>query len=276
MADYFIPGNLLDTGLTTVRTADTDADELIDFHLWRAQAGEEIQIETEGKEFGLIVLSGLVDIACGQEVFRELGGRANVFSAPATGVWAPPNITVTIKALSACEVALAGAPSTAEEGPVLVTPSQVVRKQVGNWNWVRDVYTVIGDNVPHAQRLVIGETINLPGNWSSYPPHKHTEDNYPFEVRMEEVYHFRVNPPQGFGIQVLYNDDMSIKEAYIVQDTDTVVIPAAYHPVAAAPGYQVYYLWILAAYTDRRMKPRDDPRHAWVQAAGQMARGMGF
>ncbi len=275
MANYFIPGDL-DAGLSTVRVADAAADELIDLFIWRGGVGEEMSIETKGKEFGLIVLSGLVDVTCGQQSFHELGGRAGVFSGPATGLWSPPDVTLTIRALSACEVAICAAPSTSEGGPQVVTPAQVVSKRAGNWNWVREVQTIIGDNVSQAQRLVIGETFNLPGNWSSYPPHKHTVDDYPFEVRMEEVYHYRVNPRQGFGVQVLYNDDLSLREAHIVQDCDTVVIPAAYHPIVAAPGYQVYYLWMLAAYTDRRMRPRDDARHAWVHAAGQMARGMGF
>lgn len=275
MPEYFIPSDIGD-GLTVVRQAAPDADELIDFSLWRGDEGAELELETQGKEWAVIIMSGLIDASCGQATFHEIGGRVTVFSGPATGVWVPPQTTLKLRALSKCEVALCAAPSQAQGGPQLVPPSQVLVKTVGSWNWVRDVHTVIGDNVEHAQRLVVGETFNLPGNWSSYPPHKHTQDSYPFEVRMEEVYHFRVNPPQGFGIQVLYNDDMSIREAYIVGDGDTVVIPAAYHPVAAAPGYQVYYLWMLAAYTDRRMRPRDDPRHAWVHAAGQMARGMGF
>jgi 5-deoxy-glucuronate isomerase len=263
-------------GLNTIRLADSQAGELVDLYVWRGLAGEEVSMETEGKEFGLVVMSGLVDVVCGQQVFHEVGGRVSVFSGPAAGLWAPPGVSVIVKALSVCEVAICAAPSRSEAGPQLIPPAQVVCRQVGNWNWVRDVCTIIGDNVPQAQRLVVGETINLPGNWSSYPPHKHTQDDYPFEVQMEEVYHYRVNPIQGFGVQCLYNDDMSIREAYIIEDGDTVVIPPAYHPVAAAPGYQLYYLWVLAAYTDRRMRPRDDHRHAWVHAAGQMARGMGF
>ncbi|MGD9518844.1 MAG: 5-deoxy-glucuronate isomerase, partial [Armatimonadota bacterium] len=240
MAKNFIRGNLT-RGLNAVRTADAAGDELIDLFIWRGEAGGQVEIETEGKEFGVIIMSGLVDVQCGQQSFRELGGRASVFAGPATGVWAPPGVTLRIAASSLCEVALCAAPSRAEGGPQLVTPSQVVHKTVGNWNWTRDVYTIIGDNVAHARRLVIGETINLPGNWSSYPPHKHTVDDYPFEVRMEEVYHYRVNPDQGFGVQCLFNDSMSIREAYIVEDEDTVVIPPAYHPIVAAPGYQVYY-----------------------------------
>jgi 5-deoxy-glucuronate isomerase len=276
VASYLIRNTLAD-GLNVVRTADPDAGELLDFYLWRAPAaGATVDVETEGKEFAVIVLTGCVDLVCGSERFDNLGGRASVFSGPATGVFVPPGLGIELTARSACEVAICSAQSDAEGAPQVVTPSEVVVRTVGHWNWTRDVHNIIATNVPHARKLVVGETFNLPGNWSSFPPHKHTRDDYPFEVAMEEVYHYRTNPPGGFGIQCLYNDDLTIDETYTVREGDTVAIPAAYHPVAAAPGYQVYYLWMLAAYTDRRLKPRDDPRHAWVHAAGEMARGAGF
>ncbi|MBM3216593.1 5-deoxy-glucuronate isomerase, partial [Candidatus Poribacteria bacterium] len=36
------------------------------------------------------------------------------------------------------------------------------------------------------------------------------------------------------------------------------------HPVAAAPGYELYYLWMLAG-DRRKLIPYDDPQHAWVK-----------
>ena len=96
----------------------------------------------------------------------------------------------------------------------------------------------------------------LPGQWSSYPSHKHDRDDPPEEVNMEEVYHFKVNPPQGFGIQVMYNDDFSLNESYIVRNGDTIAIEQGYHPVAAAPGYQIYYLWVMAGNSGRTLTPR--------------------
>lgn len=267
----------LQPGLNVIRQACHEAGELLEFWLWRALAsGEQVQLGGGEKEFAIVVMSGLVDVAAGGEVFQDLGGRTSVFSGVGTGVFVPPGHPFTIVARSRCEVAICAAPSDAEGAPVVIGPADVAVRTVGRWNWTRDVHTIIGPNVKHARRLVVGETYNLPGNWSSYPPHRHIEDNYPFEVRMEEVYHFRVNPAGGFGVQCLYNDDLSLEEAYVVRDGDTVVIPPAYHPVAAAPGYQVYYLWMLAGYADRRLKPHDDPAHAWVHAAGEMARGMGF
>jgi 5-deoxy-glucuronate isomerase len=72
-----------------------------------------------------------------------------------------------------------------------------------------------------------------------------------------------VHPAQGFGIQRIYSGDDDLDEVYAIRDGEAVVIPKGYHPVAAAPGYRVYHLWMLAG-PKRVMRPRDDPDHAWV------------
>jgi 5-deoxy-glucuronate isomerase len=132
---------------------------------------------------------------------------------------------------------------------------------VGEGNWRRSVRTILGPD-DRAARLLVGETLNPPGNWSSYPPHKHDEHVPPEEVRLEEVYLFRVDPAGGFGVQMLYgNGD---ERTFRVHDGDVAVIRSGYHPVVAAPGYDLYYLWVLAGES-RQMAPRLDPQHAWVQ-----------
>lgn len=85
----------------------------------------------------------------------------------------------------------------------------------------------------------------------------------PDEVDMEEIYYFRFDRPGGFGIQKIHTDDRSIDETYTVQDHHTVLIPEGYHPVATAPGYSMYYLWVMAG-ENRRFLSRPDPDHAWV------------
>jgi len=184
--------------------------------------------------------------------------------------------TPGVRACSEAEVAICTAPSESERPAQVITPDQIRVDNVGNWNWRREVHHVISDNVPQAQRLIVGETFNPPGNWSSYPPHKHDRDDYPFEVNMEEIYHFRLNPPQGFGIQRIYTDEGDIDLTYTVEDQDTVLLPRGYHLVGAAPGYQLYYLWMMVGPNERHMLPCDDPQHAWVKATGAMAQGMGF
>jgi 5-deoxy-glucuronate isomerase len=167
-----------------------------------------------------------------------------------------------IVARTSAQLALATAPAGGPAVPArLIRPEDQRLADVGNGNWARTVRTILGPE--HAAgRLLLGETINPPGNWSSYPPHKHDRQAPPEEVRLEEVYLFKVNPAGGFGVQVHYGEDVT--EAFVVRDDDVAVIRSGYHPVVAAPGYSLYYLWIMAG-DGRQMIPYLDPAHAWVQ-----------
>jgi len=57
-------------------------------------------------------------------------------------------------------------------------------------------------------------------------------------------------------------------QTYIVKDNSVVKLPFGYHPVAAAPGYSLYYLWVLAG-EPRNYVLYDDPEHKWVKEAEQ-------
>lgn len=157
--------------------------------------------------------------------------------------------------------------------PFVIELEEVTTEHRGQLNWQRDVNDIIiAQYEGRVDKIVLGETYGCPGQWSSYPSHKHDTDNMPYEVNMEEIYHFKVNPAQGFGIQVMYNDDMSLNESYMVRNDDTIVIKEGYHPVAAAPGYSIYYLWVMASKSGRKLTPCDDPKHAWVKAVENMVK----
>ncbi len=202
--------------------------------------------------------------------FDRLGGRPSAFDGPATAIYLPPGTSYRLSASEGpVEAAIFTAPvKDSEREPAVVGPKQAVEATVGKDNWTRKVITLVGDNVP-AAKLLVGETINPPGNWSSSPPHKHDAFNPPNEVLLEEVYFFQVSPPQGFGIIRVYsepNDPAPLNEIYVVEDGDTVVIPRGYHPVAAAPGYTLHYTWALAGDARKYGAWSDDPRHAWLKS----------
>jgi 5-deoxy-glucuronate isomerase len=56
-----------------------------------------------------------------------------------------------------------------------------------------------------------------------------------------------------------------LDEAFVIQDGDTIIIPHGYHPVVAAPGYQLYYLFALAGRERHHGTWSDDPAHQWVR-----------
>ena len=119
-----------------------------------------------------------------------MGGRTDVFSAPPVMVYIPPGASFEISAESDdLDVGIFLPPSCREAPPALLEGPAVVKNEVGRDNWRRTVYSALGADVP-AERLLAGETLNPPGNWSSYPPHKHDRSNPPGEAVLEEIYFF--------------------------------------------------------------------------------------
>jgi 5-deoxy-glucuronate isomerase len=229
-------------------------------------AGEVIDLPA-GPETAVVVLTGRVDAAADGTSLGTAGGRGSVFEAPGDTVYAPPGAGLRIAALNGGPVQVAIAAVPAEPDPDapparIITPAEQRISEVGEGNWSRTVRTILGPE-HHAVRLLLGETINPPGNWSSYPPHRHDRHNPPEEVNLEEVYLFKVDPAGGFGVQIRY-DLGGEEEAFLVRDDDVAIIRAGFHPVVAASGYSLYYLWVMAG-DGRVMMPFMDLTHVWVQ-----------
>ncbi len=231
----------------------------------------EIDFETAGGEAVLDILGGkcTVNIRTGSRaaIFREIGERPNVFAGEPTMAYIPRGayVIITVEG-DALEAILMTAPAENEHPPVLVCPEEAQIRNIGKDNWQRTVVTSIGENVK-ADRLIVGETTNPPGNWSSAPPHKHDEYR-DGEVPMEEVYFYKLDPPQGFGLQRVYTgkgDPDPFDVTYAVRNGDAVILPRGYHPVVAAPGYRLFYLWVLAGEERKYGAWSDDPEHTWIK-----------
>jgi 5-deoxy-glucuronate isomerase len=237
---------------------------LIALKLAELRPGEDMALGDDG-EVAAVVLRGAVEARAGDRALGVAGGRADVFEGPGHAVYAPPGGDLAVVAGdegAALAVVSAPVEDDGQPGaPRIIAPADQRVDRVGAGNWMRTVRTILGPE--HAAgRLLLGETVNPPGNWSSYPPHKHDEHAPPDEVELEEVYFYKLKPQAGFGVQLRY--DGRHEEAFVVRDGDVGLIPSGYHPVVAAPGYELYYLWVMAG-RGRQMAPRFDPRHAWVQ-----------
>jgi len=261
-------------GYNEVVVPDGKLLKFIEFGILNLGDGEDYDESADGKEVALVILSGRCTVKVDGETFAGIGGRKDVFSGEAYSLYIPAGRSFKVTGIGDVQIALCRAPSDLEGDVRLISPEDVRIRSVGALNWRRDVKDII-DLRTEASHLVIGETINPPGNWSSIPPHRHDFDNLPEESDMEEVYFFKFSPRQGFGFQRIYTDDRSRDEAYVVEDGDTVILPEGYHPVAAAPGYRLYYLWILAG-EKRILAPRDDPAHAWLKNFEPIADELGL
>ncbi|HST25534.1 MAG TPA: 5-deoxy-glucuronate isomerase [Gaiellaceae bacterium] len=238
--------------------------ELIDLQLLRFGAGDRFA-SSDGTERCAIVLEGSVEATAAGVALGAVGGRANVFDELGEAVYVPPDLELVLTADAPAAVALAAAAldGRTHGRPRVIRGADQRVASAGRENWSRTIRTLLGPG-DDAGRLIVGETINPSGNWSSYPPHKHDRQAPPEEVALEEVYFYRFRPEDGFGVQILYGPGQ--EQAIVVRDGDVVAIPSGYHPVVAAPGYELYYLWVMAG-EGRELAPYFDPQHAWVQAA---------
>ncbi len=249
----------------TLVSPGTDTD-LIKLDVADIATGESLALTADGETL-VVILHGVLDVEVDGESLGRAGGRASVFDGGGDAVYLPPGASLLLSAADGAGAAIAVASAPLADEPAalarVIRPADHRVADVGEGNWARRVRTILGPE--HAAgRLLVGETVNPAGNWSSYPPHKHDEHNPPHEVALEEVYLFKVDPPGGFGVQILYDPGPRGERASVVHDGDVAIIKSGYHPVVGAPGYSLYYLWVMAGH-GRQMIPALDPQHAWVQ-----------
>jgi 5-deoxy-glucuronate isomerase len=216
--------------------------------------------ETGDDEIAIVPLSGGGCRVSAEGETWKLAGRANVFAGMPWTLYLPRDTAYRVE--GDAEVAICGARCERRLEPVLVRPDDVEVEVRGAGNATRQINHLVKPEFP-AERLLVVEVFTPSGNWSSYPPHKHDEDNPPGEVVLEETYYYRTD---GFAVQRLYSPRHGLDLTATVRDRDLVLVPYGYHTTAAAHGYDLYYLNALAG--DRRsMASADDPELAWIRAA---------
>jgi 5-deoxy-glucuronate isomerase len=250
--------------LIHVDTASADW-EFIGLTVHRLHLGTPLSLESDGTEYAVVLLSGACTVTHdGERVV--LGPRRNLFDDPPWAYYLPVGSTCSIEASATTEIAICRSKAEVAHPPKLITPADVAIEIRGAGNASREIRHVIKPEFP-ADKLLVVEVITPSGNWSSFPPHKHDIHDMPREADLEEIYYYRIDTPDGFGLQRLYTADGSIDEAYVIKDGDLLLVPFGYHAFAVAQGYTGYYLNVLAGDEPvRTMQPSDDPKHAWVRA----------
>jgi 5-deoxy-glucuronate isomerase len=237
------------------------------FSLLKLGPNETQRSKSEDEELVLVILSGKCNIRINNKIFEQLGDRKDVFSGKATSIYIPINSSYEVIECQGgeLEIAILSAVSRRQYEPFVIIPNDVITNNRGILNYRREVNHILIENgEDRVDKILVGETIGYPGQWSSFISHKHDTYNPPHETEMEEIYHYRLKPSSGFGIQVLYNDNLSLREAYMIKDGDTVIVLNGYHPLVVALGTQIYYLWVMAGPYGRKMMTREDPNFAWL------------
>jgi 5-deoxy-glucuronate isomerase len=232
------------------------------FNLVRLAAGATFSDRISGFETLWVPMSGLCDIDVDGVRFESVGGRRDVWSGKADSVYVGPGATVRILARHACELAVAGGRWEREMAAFRVRPDEVEMVDVGSNDTKsrRRIYHLLGQNgVGRAGNLLVSELYADEGCWSGYPSHKHDTDAAE-ETAHDEIYHWRFNPPSGFGAQLWY-DDSGERHAFVTRDCDSFAFSSGYHPTVTSPGHASYIFTVLVGRVQRSLVQNFEPAH---------------
>lgn len=230
---------------------------------------ERVDLDTGEAETLVVPLAGSCVVECdGERV--ELAGRDSVFAGPTDLGYLPRDAHARLTSSGGGSFAL---PSAVCERrlPVAYVPAADVPVELrGAGRASREVHDLGTPGVLDADRLICCEVLTPAGNWSSWPPHKHDEDRAGESV-LEEIYYFQVAEPGGVAYQRAYtrpetHPHRELDVLVEVRSGDVVLVPYGWHgPSMAAPGYDLYYLNVMAGPGERAWRICDDPAHAWVR-----------
>ncbi|TCC33281.1 5-deoxy-glucuronate isomerase [Kribbella capetownensis] len=239
--------------------------------------GQSVEIDTSDCEYLVLPLSGSAEVIVDGETL-PLGGRADVFAGPTDLAYVPRNSTLAVTSAGGARIAFPHAKAASDYPYHRIGVEQVETELRGAGVASRQVRNFGTPAVLEADSIIACEVLTPAGNWSSYPPHKHDEHKPGKESVLEEIYYFELQlsdvAPEGvkgndpIGYQRVYGtENRPIDVLAEVRDGDVVLVPHGWHgPAMAPPGYDMYYLNVMAGPgTERQWLITDDPNHGWVR-----------
>lgn len=245
----------LQYGYHEIINMETKASHMMmDIGIQKIAKGEGCSFFDDKKETAILLLDGEVCFRWGEK--KEIAQRKSLFDENPVALHVPKNVEVVIDGISEAEILIEKTDNENTFDAVFYNQEQCKTEVFGEnlWNDTakRAVRTVFDyHNAPYSN-LVLGEVINYPGKWSSYIPHGHEQP---------EVYYYRFQYPQGFGVGFIGDD------AFKITNNCALCIPGGpTHPQAAAPGYAMWYCWMIRHLKDNPWTARvNDPRHEWLE-----------
>jgi 5-deoxy-glucuronate isomerase len=235
------------------------------------EPGGSQRFDTDADEVIVLPLSGAVAVEV-DDARCELDGRSSVFDGPTDLAYVGAGKAVTLRSTAGGRFALCGARSRSTLPLRYLAASQVPVELRGAGQSSRQVRNFGTPDSLEAAKIIACEVITPAGNWSSYPAHKHDEASES-ESELEEIYYFEIaagpNGQPGFGfMRTSSSPDHDIEVLEEIHDRDTVLVPYGWHgPCVAAPGFDMYYLNVMAGPgSERAWKISDHPDQAWVRS----------
>jgi 5-deoxy-glucuronate isomerase len=236
----------------------------VGFTLYRLEPGDVAAEATGDREVILVLVEGKATVHAAGQDWGEMGDRMDVFEkTPPHCLYIPNGSDWRAVATTPCTLAVCTAPGKGGH------PAPAPWPRRDHPDPARQ-----GDQHPPCEQHRDGSAGRRrqpprdrglhPGrHWSSYPSHRHDEDDFPRMTYLEETYYHRLNPNQGFGIQRVYTEDGTLDETMAVKSHDVVLVPKGHHPCGAPYGYEMYYLNVMAGPI-RKWRFQNDPDHDWI------------
>jgi 5-deoxy-glucuronate isomerase len=236
----------------------------VGFELYRLNAGDKISDVTGDREAILVLVEGKAAITAAGQDFGEMGSRMSVFErTPPHCLYVPNDSDWSAEAATECTLAVCTAPGVGGHQAQRLGPEGIETTPRGKGANTRYINNIAMEGRDVADSLLVTEVFTPQGNWSSYPSHRHDEDNFPEMTYLEESYYHRLNPGTGFGVQRVYTEDGELDETMAVKDGDVVLVPKGHHPCGVPYGYEMYYLNVMAGPL-RKWRFQNDPDHDWI------------
>ncbi|KQP95944.1 MULTISPECIES: 5-deoxy-glucuronate isomerase [unclassified Rathayibacter] len=244
--------------------------------------GDELELPAAGLERLVVPLSGSFTVrhqTSGPTETTLLEGRASVFDGPSDVLYLSTLSSATVSGSG--RVAIAEAPAASAHPSRHIPRSDIPVELRGAGRSSRQVHNFGTPAALEADRFIVCEVITPAENWSSFPAHKHDEEIPGHETRLEEIYYFESAVSRGveapaeaepFGLFSTSSSpagEITIDAA--VRTGDIALVPFGYHgPAVAAPGYDLYYLNVMAGPGDERAwLISDHPAHGWIRETWQ-------
>lgn len=236
----------------------------VGFAVHRLDPGQMVSAATGTREVILVLVEGKAKLSAGGQEFGEMGDRMDVFErTPPHCLYVPNGSAWTATATTSCTLAICSAPGSSGHDAAVIGPNGIALEERGSGTNTRFINNIAMEGRDVADSLLVTEVFTPSGHWSSYPPHRHDEDDFPNMTYLEETYYHRLKPARGFGIQRVFTEDGSLDETMSVGNHDVVLVPKGHHPCAAPYGYEMYYLNVMAGPL-RKWRFKNHPDHDWI------------
>ena len=204
---------------------------LMDVGLLVLEPGESYFFSEEHKEIAALLMKGEAEFIWEGKTGK--GERPNEFDFKPFCLHVSAGTDFKITAVTRAEIYIQMSVNDLGFEAKFYTPESVHTQRAGANGEIggkmrRNIVTVFDYSSAPYSTMVLGEVVNFPGTWSSYPPHWHPQP---------EVYFYRFDKPQGFGA------GFTNGKVFETHHNGLLLITDDFHSQSAAPGYVMYYVW---------------------------------